>query len=110
MNEPEEALKLLQWALKIYRNLPGQQSRCSNGGASGVYSNRAGTYNALGRTNIDAIEILGYVVGIRVETFRTANSEGKKRRLTELLKEEGRVRNRKRRSLETFLDTNLQLS
>ncbi|XP_077244087.1 protein KINESIN LIGHT CHAIN-RELATED 2-like [Tasmannia lanceolata] len=73
----------------------------------GVYSNLAGTYDAMGRLE-DAIEILEYVVGIREEKLGTANPdvEDEKKRLAELLKEAGRVRNRKAKSLETLLDTN----
>ena len=60
----------------------------------------------------DAIEILEYVVGMREEKLGTANPDvdDEKRRLAELLKESGRVRNRKFRSLETLLDTNLEIS
>ena len=56
----------------------------------------------------EAIEILEYVVGIREEKLGTANPDvdDEKRRLSELLKEAGRVRNRKARSLEALLDTN----
>lgn len=73
----------------------------------GVYSNLAGTYDAVGRLD-DAIEILEYVVGIREEKLGTANPDvdDEKRRLAELLKEAGRVRSRKARSLETLLDAN----
>lgn len=73
----------------------------------GVYSNLAGTYDAVGRLD-DAIELLEYVVGMREEKLGTANPDvdDEKRRLAELLKETGRVRNRKARSLETLLDAN----
>ncbi|XP_015967071.1 protein KINESIN LIGHT CHAIN-RELATED 2 [Arachis duranensis] len=77
----------------------------------GVYSNLAGTYDAMGRVD-DAIEILEYVVGMREEKLGTANPDvdDEKRRLAELLKEAGRARNRKtRRSLETLLDANSHL-
>lgn len=77
----------------------------------GVYSNLAGTYDAMGRVD-DAIEILEYVVGMREEKLGTANPDvdDEKRRLEELLKEAGRARNRKtRRSLETLLDASSQL-
>ncbi|KAL6006969.1 hypothetical protein ACLOJK_032465 [Asimina triloba] len=185
MNEPDQALKLLQKALKIYNDAPGQQStiagieaqmgvmyymignyadsytsfknaigklRASGEKKSaffgvalnqmglacvqryaineaadlfeearsilvqeygpyhpetlGVYSNLAGTYDAMGRLD-DAIEILEYVVGIREEKLGTANPdvEDEKKRLTELLKEAGRARNRKAKSLENLLDT-----
>ncbi|XP_057952063.1 protein KINESIN LIGHT CHAIN-RELATED 3-like [Malania oleifera] len=75
----------------------------------GVYSNLAGTYDAVGRLD-DAIEILEHVVGLREEKLGTANPDvdDEKRRLAELLKEAGRVRNRKARSLETLLDANSQ--
>ncbi|GAB4845665.1 Protein KINESIN LIGHT CHAIN-RELATED 3, variant 2 [Ancistrocladus abbreviatus] len=75
----------------------------------GVYSNLAGTYDAVGRLD-DAIEILEYVVGMREEKLGTANPDvdDEKKRLAELLKEAGRVRNRKARSLETLLDANSQ--
>ncbi|XP_068336791.1 protein KINESIN LIGHT CHAIN-RELATED 2-like [Pyrus communis] len=73
----------------------------------GVYSNLAGTYDAMGRLDA-AIEILEYVVGMREEKLGTANPDvaDEKRRLSELLKEAGRARNRKTRSLETLLDAN----
>ncbi|XP_058091657.1 protein KINESIN LIGHT CHAIN-RELATED 2-like [Magnolia sinica] len=183
MNEPEQALKLLQRALKIYDDAPGQQStiagieaqmgamyymtgnysesyasfknaivklRASGEKKSaffgialnqmgltcvqryaineaaelfeearnileqeygpyhpdtlGVYSNLAGTYDAMGRLN-DAIDILEYVVRIREEKLGTANPDvdDEKRRLGELLKEAGRVRTRKAKSLETLM-------
>ncbi|CAA2934450.1 KINESIN LIGHT CHAIN-RELATED 3-like [Olea europaea subsp. europaea] len=73
----------------------------------GVYSNLAGTYDAIGRFD-DAIEILELIVGMREEKLGTANPdvEDEKNRLAELLKESGRARNRKNRSLETLLDSN----
>ncbi|KAL3575303.1 hypothetical protein D5086_023404 [Populus alba] len=73
----------------------------------GVYSNLAGTYDAMGRLD-DAIEILEYVVGMREEKLGTANPDvvDEKKRLAELLKEAGRVRSRKTRSLENLLDDN----
>ncbi|KAI4346980.1 hypothetical protein L6164_007837 [Bauhinia variegata] len=77
----------------------------------GVYSNLAGTYDAMGRVD-DAIEILEYVVGMREEKLGTANPDvdDEKRRLAQLLKEAGRARNRKsRRSLETLLDANSRI-
>lgn len=75
----------------------------------GVYSNLAGTYDAIGRLD-EAIEILEYVVGMREEKLGTANPDvdDEKRRLAELLKEAGKVRSRKARSLETLLDANPQ--
>ncbi|XP_052489463.1 protein KINESIN LIGHT CHAIN-RELATED 3 isoform X1 [Gossypium raimondii] len=73
----------------------------------GVYSNLAGTYDASGRLD-DAIEILEHVVQMREEKLGTATPEvyDEKKRLSELLKEAGRVRSRKARSLETLLDAN----
>uniref|UniRef100_A0A5B6Z3Y8 Uncharacterized protein n=1 Tax=Davidia involucrata TaxID=16924 RepID=A0A5B6Z3Y8_DAVIN len=73
----------------------------------GVYSNLAGTYDAIGRLD-DAIKILEHVVGMREEKLGTANPDvdDEKKRLAELLKEAGRVRNRKARSLENLLDVN----
>ncbi|KAL3833159.1 hypothetical protein ACJIZ3_007895 [Penstemon smallii] len=186
MNEPRRALKLLKKAMKVYGNMPGQQSTIAgieaqmgvlyyilgsysesyeslknaivkfrglgekksaifgvalnqmglacvqlyliNEAAAlfeearnileaecgpyhsdtlGVYSNLAGTYDAMGRTG-DAIEILEYVVEMREEKLGTANSdvEDEKCRLAVLLKEAGMVRNRKPRSLETLFVKN----
>ncbi|KAL5747215.1 hypothetical protein ACOSP7_024213 [Xanthoceras sorbifolium] len=77
----------------------------------GVYSNLAGTYDAIGRLD-DAIEILEFVVEMREEKLGTANPDvaDEKRRLAELLKEGGRVRSRKGRSLETLLDSTSQVN
>ncbi|KAJ8771780.1 hypothetical protein K2173_026957 [Erythroxylum novogranatense] len=71
----------------------------------GVYSNLAATYDAMGRLD-DSIEILEFVVGVREEKLGTANPDvdDEKRRLVDLLKEAGRVRSRKGRSLENLLD------
>ncbi|GLT31899.1 hypothetical protein SLA2020_066000 [Shorea laevis] len=76
----------------------------------GVYTNLAGTYDAMGRLD-DAIEILEFVVGMREEKLGTANPDvyDEKRRLAELLKEAGRERSRKSRSLVTLLDTNTEI-
>ncbi|XP_047310042.1 protein KINESIN LIGHT CHAIN-RELATED 2-like [Impatiens glandulifera] len=74
-----------------------------------VYSNLAGTYDALGRSN-DAIQILEYLVEMREDKLGTANPDvdDEKRRLAELLKEAGQVRKKKSKSLETLLDSNWQ--
>ncbi|XP_076908635.1 protein KINESIN LIGHT CHAIN-RELATED 2-like isoform X2 [Bidens hawaiensis] len=71
----------------------------------GVYSNLAGTYDAMGRWD-DAIEILEYVVGMREEKLGTASSDvdDEKRRLAQLLKDAGRDRSKKDLSLEFLLD------
>ena len=52
--------------------------------------------------------MLEYVVGMREDKLGTANPDvdDEKRRLAELLKEAGKVRSRKARSLETLLDAN----
>ncbi|KAK7389789.1 hypothetical protein VNO78_25083 [Psophocarpus tetragonolobus] len=74
----------------------------------GVYSNLAATYDALGRVE-DAIEILEYILKMREEKLGTANPDvdEEKKRLFELLKEAGRVRNRKgKKSLENLIDSN----
>lgn len=74
-----------------------------------VYSNLAGTYDAMGRLE-DAIAILEYIVQIREEKLGTANPDvdDEKKRLAELLKEAGRARSRKAKSLETLLQSNSQ--
>ncbi|XP_068664765.1 protein KINESIN LIGHT CHAIN-RELATED 1-like [Aristolochia californica] len=188
LNEPEEALKLLQKAMKLFEDVPGQrgtiagieaqmgvifymvgrygESRSSFGSAMsklragggkksaffgvvlnqmglacvqlykideaaelfeeargileqeygpyhpdtlGVLSNLAATYDALGRVE-DAIEILEYILKVREEKLGTANPDvdDEKKRLTELLKEAGRVRKKKAKSLENLLDLNSQ--
>ncbi|XP_050223496.1 protein KINESIN LIGHT CHAIN-RELATED 3-like [Mercurialis annua] len=73
----------------------------------GVYSNLAGTYDAMGRLD-DAIELLERVVVMREEKLGTANPDvdDEKKRLAEVLKEAGRVRSRKGLSLENLLDSN----
>ncbi|XP_059275014.1 protein KINESIN LIGHT CHAIN-RELATED 1-like [Lycium ferocissimum] len=73
----------------------------------GVYSNLAATYDALGRVE-DAIEILEYVLKLREEKLGTANSDfdDEKKRLAELLKEAGKSRNKKAKSLENLIDPN----
>lgn len=70
----------------------------------GVYSNLAGTYDAMGRTD-DAIEIMEYVVGMREENLGTANlnADDERHRLAELLKDAGTVGRRKSLSLEMLL-------
>ncbi|KAK9080498.1 hypothetical protein SSX86_000256 [Deinandra increscens subsp. villosa] len=74
-----------------------------------VYSNLAGTYDAVGRLD-DAIKILEHVVETREEKLGTAgfNVEDEKKRLTQLLKETGKDRSRKARSLENLFDSNDQ--
>ncbi|KAI3453351.1 hypothetical protein Pfo_010014 [Paulownia fortunei] len=90
----------------------------------GVYSNLAATYDAMGSTLLmpswlslifleiyrieDAIEILEYVLKLREEKLGTANPDfdDEKKRLAELLKEAGRSRNKKAKSLENLIDPN----
>ncbi|XP_076939241.1 protein KINESIN LIGHT CHAIN-RELATED 2-like [Bidens hawaiensis] len=71
----------------------------------GVYSNLAGTYDAMGRWD-EAIEILEYVVGMREDKLGTANPDvdNEKQWLVDLLKESGRDRRKGSRSLEFLLD------
>jgi hypothetical protein len=56
----------------------------------------------------DAIEILEHVLKVREEKLGTANPdvEDEKKRLAELLKEAGRSRNRKQKSLENLFGSN----
>ncbi|KAG0461199.1 hypothetical protein HPP92_021496 [Vanilla planifolia] len=70
----------------------------------GVYSNLAATYDAMGRVE-EAIELLEHVLKAREERLGTANPdvEEERRRLAELLKEAGRSRNRKQKSLENLI-------
>ncbi|KAK6913120.1 hypothetical protein RJ641_022721 [Dillenia turbinata] len=100
-----EAVELFEEARDILEKECGQY----HPDTLGVYSNLAGAYDAIGRLD-DAIKILEYVVGMREEKLGTANPDvnDEKRRLAELLKEAGRVRSTKSRSLETLLDTNFQ--
>lgn len=60
----------------------------------------------------DAIEILEFVLGVREEKLGTADPDvdDEKRRLTELLKEAGKARNRKAKSLENLIDSKSQRS
>lgn len=57
-----------------------------------------------------AIEILEYILKVREEKLGTANPEvdDEKKRLADLLKEAGRARNRKGKSLENLLGSNSQ--
>ncbi|KAK7389060.1 hypothetical protein VNO78_23892 [Psophocarpus tetragonolobus] len=73
----------------------------------GVYGNLAGTYDAIGRLD-EAIEILEKIVVMREDKLGTANPDviDEKKRLDELLKETGKVRNRKTKSLENLFYVN----
>ncbi|KAF5732135.1 Tetratricopeptide repeat (TPR)-like superfamily protein [Tripterygium wilfordii] len=71
-----------------------------------VYSNLAATYDAMGRVE-EAIELLEYIIKIRQEKLGTANPDFdyEKKRLVELLREAGKARRRKGKSLENLLDS-----
>ncbi|KAJ8428888.1 hypothetical protein Cgig2_021055 [Carnegiea gigantea] len=70
-----------------------------------IYSNLAGTYDALGRWD-DAIELLEFVIEMREAKLGTADPivDNEKQRLSELLKVAGRTRRRKSKTLRTLLD------
>ncbi|KAF8113558.1 LOW QUALITY PROTEIN: hypothetical protein N665_0048s0019 [Sinapis alba] len=95
VDEPEEALSYFR------KRGPCDQDTL------GVYSNLAATYDALERIE-DVIEILEQVQNLREEKLETANPdfEDKKKRLAELLKEAGRLRNYKAKSLQNIIDPN----
>ncbi|XP_016743665.2 protein KINESIN LIGHT CHAIN-RELATED 1 [Gossypium hirsutum] len=97
----DEAIELFEEARKILE----QECGPCHLETLGVYSNLAATYDAIGRVE-DAIEILEYILKMREEKLGTANPEvdDEKKRLAELLKEAGRRRNRKGKSLEKLLD------
>ncbi|KVI06335.1 Tetratricopeptide-like helical [Cynara cardunculus var. scolymus] len=164
MNELDHALKLLQKALKIYNDAPGQQNTIAGIEAQmgvmyyvlGKYSESYASFenataklrasgekksaffgialNQMGLTCVqqyainealdlfeearnvlehecgsldDAIAILEHIVVMREEKLGTAHPDvdDEKRRLAELLKEAGKVRTRKNRSLEHLLDS-----
>lgn len=75
----------------------------------GVYSNLAATYDAMGRVE-DAIEILEYILKVREEKLGTANPdvEDERKRLSELLKEAGKSRNKTTKSLSNLLGSKSQ--
>uniref|UniRef100_A0A0D6QZT1 Uncharacterized protein n=1 Tax=Araucaria cunninghamii TaxID=56994 RepID=A0A0D6QZT1_ARACU len=100
-----EAADLFEEAKSILEEVCGPY----NPDTLAVYSNLAGTYDAMGRLE-DAIGILEYVVQIREEKLGTANPDvaDEKSRLAELLKEAGRARSRKAKSLEHLLQSNSQ--
>lgn len=101
LDEIIEAAKLFEEAKSILEQEYGPY----HPDTLGVYSNLAGTYDALGRLD-DAIGILEYLVEIREEKLGTANPtvDDEKKRLSVLLKEAGRVRHKKTRSLEILLE------
>ncbi|AES91162.1 putative 43kDa postsynaptic protein [Medicago truncatula] len=103
LNALSEAVKLFEEAKIV---LEQEYGPC-HPETLGVYSNLAGTYDAIGRVD-DAIDIIEYIVVVREEKLGTAHFDvvDEKRRLDELLKETGRVRKRKTKSLEILLDVN----
>ncbi|MQL80837.1 hypothetical protein Taro_013290 [Colocasia esculenta] len=70
----------------------------------GVCSNLAATYDALGRVD-DAIDILEHILKVREEKLGTANpdADDEKKRLAELLKDAGRARSRRAKSLDNLI-------
>ncbi|KAJ8626165.1 hypothetical protein MRB53_019472 [Persea americana] len=101
----DEAVLLFEEAREILQ----QEYGSCHPDTLGVYGNLAATYDATGRVE-DAIEILEQVLRVREEQLGTANPDvdDEKRRLAELLKEVGRARNRKAKSLENLLDSGSQ--
>ncbi|KAL6629316.1 hypothetical protein ACP70R_029081 [Stipagrostis hirtigluma subsp. patula] len=101
----DEAAQLFEEARAVLE----QECGASHPDTLGVYSNLAAIYDAMGRVE-DAIEILEHVLKVREEKLGTANPdvEDEKKRLAELLKEAGRSRNRKQKSLENLFGTNAQ--
>ncbi|KAL6848405.1 hypothetical protein ACP4OV_021699 [Aristida adscensionis] len=101
----DEAAQLFEEARAVLE----QECGASHPDTLGVYSNLAAIYDAMGRVE-DAIEILEHVLKVREEKLGTANPdvEDEKKRLAELLKEAGRSRNRKQKSLENLFGTNSQ--
>ncbi|GLU00838.1 hypothetical protein SLE2022_181770 [Rubroshorea leprosula] len=97
----DEAVKLFEEAREVLEKECGS----CHLDTLGVYSNLAATYDALGRVE-DSIEILEYILKVREEKLGTANPDvdDEKRRLAELLKEAGRTRSKKGKSLENLLD------
>ncbi|KAI4368027.1 hypothetical protein MLD38_016639 [Melastoma candidum] len=103
----DEAAELFEEARRILE----QECGPCHQDTIGVYSNLAATYDAMGRVE-DAIEILEYILKLREEKLGIANPdfEDEKSRLAELLKEAGRTRNRKAKSLENLIDPNSKRS
>ncbi|XP_057966744.1 protein KINESIN LIGHT CHAIN-RELATED 1-like [Malania oleifera] len=97
----DEAAELFEEA----RGILEQECGSCHQDTLGIYSNLAATYDAMGRVE-DAIEILEFVLKLREEKLGTANPDfdDEKKRLAELLKEAGRARNRKAKSLENLID------
>ncbi|XP_009334358.2 protein KINESIN LIGHT CHAIN-RELATED 1-like [Pyrus x bretschneideri] len=101
----DEAAQLFEEAKEILE----QECGLCHPDTLGVYSNLAATYDAMGRVEA-AIEILEHVLKVKEEKLGTANPDfdDEKKRLAHLLKEAGRARNRKGKSLEKLLHSNSQ--
>ncbi|XP_068331070.1 protein KINESIN LIGHT CHAIN-RELATED 1-like [Pyrus communis] len=101
----DEAAQLFEEAKEILE----QECGLCHPDTLGVYSNLAATYDAMGRVEA-AIEILEHVLKVKEEKLGTANPDfdDEKKRLAHLLKEAGRARNRKGKSLENLLHSNSQ--
>ncbi|KAJ4825829.1 Protein KINESIN LIGHT CHAIN-RELATED 1 [Turnera subulata] len=101
----EEAAELFEEARRVLE----QEYGSCHPDTLGVYSNLAAIYDAMGRV-VDAAEILEYILKVREEKLGTANPDvvDEKRRLAELLKEAGKSRSRKGKSLEHLLGSNFR--
>ncbi|XP_038906715.1 protein KINESIN LIGHT CHAIN-RELATED 1-like [Benincasa hispida] len=98
-----EAVKLFQEAKVVLE----EQYGVYHSDTLAVSSNLAAAYDAMGSVE-EAIEILEHILKVREEMLGTANPEvdEEKRRLEELLKEAGRARNKKAKSLQILLGSN----
>ncbi|VVA27416.1 PREDICTED: KINESIN LIGHT [Prunus dulcis] len=99
----DEAARLFEEAREILE----QECGLCHVDTLGVYSNLAATYDAMGRVEA-AIEMLEHILKVREEKLGTAHPDfdDEKKRLADLLKEAGRARNRKGKSLENLLGSN----
>ncbi|CAB4300675.1 unnamed protein product [Prunus armeniaca] len=99
----EEAARLFEEAREILE----EECGLCHVDTLGVYSNLAATYDAMGRVEA-AIEMLEHILKVREEKLGTAHPDfdDEKKRLADLLKEAGRARNRKGKSLENLLGSN----
>ncbi|XP_072957489.1 protein KINESIN LIGHT CHAIN-RELATED 1-like [Typha angustifolia] len=101
LNEINEAAELFKEA----KNIMVKEYGPYHPNTLEVYSNLAGTYDAMGRLN-DAIDLLEFIVATREEKLGTASPDvhDERKRLAVLLKEAGRPRHRKTTSLEDLFD------
>ncbi|KAL4015123.1 hypothetical protein IC575_027357 [Cucumis melo] len=98
-----EAVRLFQEAKVVLE----EQYGVYHSDTLAVSSNLAAAYDAMGSVE-EAIEILEEILKVREEMLGTANPEvdEERRRLEELLKEAGRARNKKAKSLQILLGSN----